>query len=182
MKKVKVIITILITLIVILTVGAIAEAVEFPKFSAKDIEGDVFTNEIFSDSVITIINFWATWNPFSLEEMMELAEAYDNLPGEIEMYGVLMDGNEPGTIFYAEDILEYAGADFVQLLPSEGMESIMNSIRNVPTTMFVDSRGDIVGEIITGACLQGEYLAVINEIIKDVRSSLDNSENKTSNK
>jgi hypothetical protein len=107
--------------------------------------------------------------------MTELAEVYDSLPDEIGMYGILMDGNEPDTINYAEEILEYSGADFIQLLPSKEMESITDSIRNVPTTMLVDSHGNIVGEIITDALLQDEYLAAINKIIKDIGSSINNS-------
>ena len=182
MKKAKIIIAILAALLIILTVSALAESSsEFPKFSAKDIEGDIYTNDIFSDNVVTIISFWATWNPFCLEEMIELAEMYDNLPNGIMIYGVLMDGNEPGTIYNAEEILEYAGADFIQLLPCEEMDSIMNTIRNVPTTMFVDSSGNIVGKTITGACLQGEYLAAINDIMKDMKSNLDNLRKNISN-
>jgi len=172
MNKAKIVIAILVALLAILTVGAVAESLEkFPEFSARDIEGDLFTNEIFSESVITIINFWATWDPFCIEEMSDLAEAYENMPGEIEMYCVLMDGNEPGTIRNAVEVLEYAGADFVQMLPCQGMDRIMNSIRNVPTTMFVDSSGNIVGKRITGACSQGEYLTAVNDIMKDIRNN-----------
>jgi thiol-disulfide isomerase/thioredoxin len=176
MKSAKIIFAILVTLLVIFTANALAEAKMFPKFSTKDIDGDIFTSQIFSESVITIISFWATWDPFCIEDMTELAETYDDLPGEIEMFGILMDGNEPGTIQKAEEIIDYAGADFVQLLPCQEMNDIMSSIKSVPTTIFVDSHGDIVGNTINGARLHDEYLAAIKDILKNMKSNNNHTE------
>jgi thiol-disulfide isomerase/thioredoxin len=169
MKKVKIIFAILVTLLVFLTASVIAEIKKFPKFSTKDINGGIFTSDIFRENAITIVSFWVTWDPFCIEDMSELAEICADLPDDIKIFGILMDGNEPDAIKNAVEILDYAGANFIQLLPSKEMSGIISTIKSTPTTLFVDSGGSIVGKIIVGYCLQDEYLESINDILKDTK-------------
>ena len=159
--KTKKIFTVLTALLLIFAAGVTAaEAARlpkaFPKFSTKDINGRNITNAIFAQSEITMINFWATWCGPCVQEMPDLAKMYEEL-GE-GMIGVLIDADDRGAIDKAKQILKRAGADFPQLRPSKEMSSLINAIDAIPTTIFVDSDGNIVGKPVVGARSSREYM------------------------
>jgi len=145
----------LAALLVILGTAAIAESRSFPEFSTTDINGAVVTNAIFAENDITMIYFWATWCPACVAGMQGLAEMLEATEGK-GLVGILIDMENRGR---ALQILNDAGADFPQLSVSREMESIMRSIQAVPTSIFVDSRGNIVGPTVLGARSSQYYLS-----------------------
>ncbi|MBE6091885.1 MAG: hypothetical protein E7201_01705 [Selenomonas ruminantium] len=48
-------------------------------------------------------------------------------------------------------ITSEAKADFVNLLPSEELMKYLEKVEAVPTTIFVDAEGNILGEAVVGA-------------------------------
>ena len=66
----------------------------------------------------------------------------------------------------ANQILTTAKADFLQLLPVKDMLPVFNAIEAVPTTIFVDSKGNIVGEPIVGSNSAEGYRAEIEKTLK----------------
>ena len=153
----------------VLLIVAAAEAARlpsaFPNFSTKDLDGKTVTNSIFGQSEITMINFWATWCGPCVAEMPDLAKMYNEL-GE-GMVGVLMDADDRGAIDKANQILKKAGANFPQLRPSKEMYSLFNAIDAIPTTIFVDSNGKIVGQTVVGSRSSREYLQAMMTAWKD---------------
>ena len=169
MKKAFAVLT---ALFVIFTAGGIAEAKKFPGFSTKDLDGKTITNAVFAENEITMINFWATWCPPCIAEMPDLAkldDALEDTDGEGGLIGILIDADDRGAIRKAEQILDKADAYFPQLRPSKEMKSILDSIDAIPTSIFVDSEGNIVGPTIVGSRSMREYLAAMATALKEAR-------------
>jgi len=166
--------TALAALLLILVAGVTAADAasmpsRFPNFSTRDLSGRTVTNAIFAESEITMINFWATWCPPCIEEMPDLAEMYDAL-GE-GLIGVLVDADDRGAIDRAHQILRTAGANFPQLLPSKDMDSVLNLIDAIPTSIFVDSNGNIVGSTVVGARSSREYMRLMLTALEEADKS-----------
>lgn len=155
----------LMALVVILGVATIAEARNFPEFSTTDINDEVVTNAIFAESDITMVYFWATWCPACVTGIPSLAEMHATLGGK-GLVGILIDMENRGR---ARQILNNAGADFPQLSVSREMEPIIRSVTAVPTSIFVDSRGNIVGPTIVGARSSQDYLSAMQSAREEAR-------------
>ena len=162
----------LAVLFVILVASGAAETKQFPSFSTIDLYEKIVTNDIFAENQVTMINFWATWCPPCVAEMPdlgELAETLQDSDGERGLIGILIDADESGAIQKAGQILSKAKARFTQLRPSEEMYSILSSISAIPTSIFVDSKGNIVGPTIVGARSKNDYLRAMTVALTEAR-------------
>ena len=162
-------VAVLAALFAIFAASGTAEAYKFPGFSTKDLDGNVVTNEIFAKNEITMINFWATWCPPCIHELPDLAYMGDVLAetdGEGGLIGILLDSD---AIQRAKDLLSTAEASFPQLLPSSEMNSLLRTITAIPTSIFVDSKGNIVGPTVIGARSAQQYMAEMRKALEEAR-------------
>ena len=144
----------------------VAEAANFPAFSTKTIDGQVVTNSVFSGHKLTMINIWATWCPPCVGEMPDLGKLGRNMPNDTQLIGLLLDAKTTDEINVAKSILSKAKANFLQMLPSKEMTPFLNSFDYIPTTVFVDSHGRIIGDLISGACTESKYRSSIEAALK----------------
>lgn len=131
---------------------------QMPKFITKDLKGNTVTENIFAEKDLTVVNIWGTFCNPCIEEMPELGEWAKVMPENVQLIGIISDiANENDSIHYdlAVEIMEKAKADFTQLIVNEDFENIMYWITGVPTTLFVDKNGNIVGKPIIGADVDG---------------------------
>ena len=144
--------------------------VSLKDIETTDLNGNTVTGDIFANYDITMVNIWATWCGPCTEEMPELAEVYKNLPENVNLIGICEDGDSQTDL--AKEILETSGADFTVLLRSDSLNNaIMNNIYSLPTTIFVDKEGTIVGTTLMGAPKDGvyeHYMQYINEALEEV--------------
>lgn len=137
-------------------------------FSTVDLEGNEVTQDIFADADITMINFWATFCAPCVKEMPELQKIHAKYEGRAQIIGVPSDVNfddrESTEYKNAVKILEWAEADFMNLKPTGGLEAAMSNMQFVPTSIFVDSEGNIIGEPVVGADTE-QYKARIEEYL-----------------
>lgn len=133
----------------------IEEIVEnkMPSFTTMDLEGNVVTDDIFSQKDLTIVNVWGTYCGPCINEMPELGEWAKELPENVQLIGLVCDGY--GNEDTAALIVEQTGADYLQLIANEDFLGLFETIVGVPTTYFVDKDGNIVGEPIIGAYVDG---------------------------
>ncbi len=134
------------------------EVIEFPAFTAVDLQGNSVTEAIFAEKDLTVINIWGTFCAPCIKEMPELGEWAKNMPDNVQMIGLIIDINgEEDTKRHdlAVTITEKAEADFLQIIANQDFTPILNEVFGVPTTLFVDKNGDIVGEPIIGADVDG---------------------------
>ena len=119
-------------------------------FSAKTLLGEEFTPGDFAEFDLTIINFWATYCGPCIGEMDELAELKASLPENVGFIMFCTDalGNESE----AGSILSEHKLDATVISSADGdFTSLLSQIMYVPTTIFVDRSGSIVGSEIIGS-------------------------------
>ena len=118
---------------------------------------------------MTIINIWGTFCTPCIEEMPELGEWAKSMPNNIQIVGLISDitGDEDTKHQkLAVSIVEKANADFTQIIANKDFESIMKWVTGVPTTLFVDKNGNILGEPIIGADVEG-YKKFVEEYLNE---------------
>ena len=123
-------------------------------FVTSDFEGKKITSEeIFSQHEITMVNIWATWCYWCIDEMPKLESLNKSLAKkDCAIVGLLGDVEEPDTLYEAEEILEENDITYLNILPWDDALEKDFIIRDVwPTSFFVDREGYIIGEPVEGA-------------------------------
>lgn len=122
---------------------------EIPDFETNTFSGETFTKKDFSNYDLTMINIWASWCGPCIAEMSDLQELKEMLPENMNMITLNADANENEEI--SREILEKNNATFETLIPDEVLtREILSSVQAFPTTIFINSEGEIVGEKIMG--------------------------------
>jgi len=130
----------------------------FPAFSALDLNGNTVTNDIFAGKDLTVINIWGTFCGPCINEMPELGEWSRSMPENVQIIGLVSDlytAEDAETLETARMICEKAGVDYVNLVAEQEFMELLSGVVGVPTTIFVDGTGAIVGEPVVGAYVDG---------------------------
>ena len=110
-------------------------------FETRDLDGNaVSSEELFSAHKITMVNVMTTWCTYCIQELPELQSLS-------ETYA---DGTDDALLDTGRSLMEQAGAGYLVLQPWDGMNTQI-PVQAFPTTFFVNSDGEIVGETILGA-------------------------------
>ena len=134
-------------------------------------DGNEVTQELFADYDLTMVNIWATFCSPCIGEMPELGELKAEYADKgVNIVGIVVDVQNPdGSISpemvqTAEDIVAQTGADYTHLLPSDSLnEALLSGVSAVPTTVFVDSEGNIVEDgVFVGAHDKGDWQSIID--------------------
>lgn len=131
-------------------------------------EGHQVTEEIFSSYDLTMVNIWATWCSYCIEEMPELAELKKMLPENVNLITICDDASYEEAL--TKEILSSAGANFQTLKPTEAMyEQLLSDVYAFPTTYFLDSQGIPVIQPVTGVPSLDNaaeaYYAIITQVL-----------------
>lgn len=88
----------------------------------------------------TVVNFWATWCTFCLEEMPALQAASEQLGDRVRFVGIdRQDPREDALAFLAD-----TGVTYDQVASPDGGYYEQVGARGMPTTLFVDADGVVV--------------------------------------
>jgi thiol-disulfide isomerase/thioredoxin len=153
-------------------------------FSAKTLDEQTVTQKDFENYDLTMVNIWATWCGSCVDELPELEKVYEGLPENVNMIGICVDGDESYDL--AKQAIEQNGTTYKVLIPDDKLKkSLTDSIDALPTTIFVDKEGNIVGDEQIGVpeldstSLANGYNMLIENTLKLVDTSTsDNSDNK----
>ena len=139
-----------------------------PTFNAKTITGQAVSNDIFAAKKITVVNIWGTFCPPCIAEMPELGDMARTMPADAQIIGIVCDTTADTTdrIQKAQDITGKADADFVNIVPDENLLRFLENVDAVPTTIFVNSKGEVVGKAIIGADVKG-YKDELAKLLKE---------------
>lgn len=142
---------------------------QMPAFTTKDLAGNEVTEDIFAGKDLTVLNIWGTFCTPCIEEMPELGEWENELPENVQIVGLVSDiagDGDTERLELASKIMEKAGAGFVNLIPTAEMNELLSKVVGVPTTIFVDKTGTLVGEPIVGANVAG-YKAFVEDFLSE---------------
>lgn len=141
-------------------------------FEAATIEGDAFTSDCFADSKLTMINVWATYCNPCLSEMPdlgEIAKSYDST--DFQMIGIVSDvveDAESDEVENAKALIEETKADYPHLLLNQSLYSnLVGGVSSVPTTFFVNQKGEALGYVI-GAQSKEAWMEIIDGLLTEI--------------
>lgn len=123
-------------------------------FETTDLDGNaVKSEELFSQSKITMVNLWGTYCGPCIEEMPGLENMYKEYAEKgVNVIGVVVDvpvGNDK-KLQAAKDIVSENGLTFTNLRAWDGYKDQL-SFRATPTTYFIDNQGRLIGDPVLGA-------------------------------
>ena len=156
-----------------MTAGANAssEATKFPSFTGKDLDGnDVNSDELFSSSKVTVMNFWFTTCKPCVGELGDLEQLNKELAEKggqvVGVNSFTLDGNK-GDIADAKDVLNKKGVTYKNIWFKSDSEAgkFTSNLFSFPTTYVIDQNGNIVGEPIVGAITSAEQRAALDKLI-----------------
>ena len=144
-------------------------AVAFGAFSAETLDGKTLTEAVFAEADLTVVNLWGTFCGPCIQEMPTLGMLHEELEN-VQFLGIVLDCNDqfggvdPDQDTLAADIMEQAGAAYDCLVLNQSLAMIgMANFQYIPTTLFVDRDGNIVGTEIVGAMDEAGWRDTIAE-------------------
>ena len=136
----------------------------FPAFFALDIYGEPIDSDIFADYDLTMLNIWGTFCGPCIMEMPDLGELAADMPADTQLLGLVGDALNQENIELAQVIAEDTGALYQHIVPDNSLfDFLYREIVAFPTTLFIDSQGNIVGEPLIGALSRAQYEKELNK-------------------
>lgn len=151
------------------------DAANVGEFKTTDVNGKEYTNDLFKDYDLTLVNVFTTWCSPCVEEMPALEKFKKEMAAKgIHVAAVVYDTVTPlgetdqGAIDTARRLQEKAKLTFPLLIPDEtNMNGRLNGIDGYPESFFVDKNGNIVGETYMGTHTFEEWKEIAeNELAK----------------
>lgn len=140
-------------------------------FTIEDITGKTYTEEMFADWDLTMVNVFTTWCGPCVREIPELESLKNNMSSKgVNVVGIVLDAasdtgskNEE-TIETAKLLAQQTGATYPFLIPDAGwLNGRLLGIDAVPETFFVDSKGNIVGETYSGSRSLEDWTSIVEK-------------------
>ncbi|RVU54581.1 TlpA family protein disulfide reductase [Anaerosphaera multitolerans] len=141
--------------------------------NASSIDGEIITNDIFKNSKVTMVNFWATFCGPCIREMPDLAELHNEYNEEdFQIIGIIGDTFEgsDNNMAKAKTLIAENNVSFTNIIPNNDLYSnyIDGKIQGFPTTIFIDSQGNLIGNIIVGSNDKENWKSIIDETLSTI--------------
>ncbi len=146
-------------------------------FTTEDINGEEYTEAVFQEADLTMVNVFATWCGPCVNEIPYLAELDEKMKDKgVQVIGIVMDAvkgtekDEEG-IKKAQILAEKTKAEYPFLLPDSGyMNGRLAYVQAFPETFFVDKNGNIVGETYSGSRSLEEWEEIVNTELEGLKA------------
>ena len=146
------------------------------KFETKGVDGKDYTEKVFSDYDLTLVNVFTTWCSPCVNEIPELEKLYEEMKEKgVGVVGVVLDtvGDDAkqneDTVKKAGVLQEKTKASYPFLIPdSTMMNGRLNGISAFPETFFVDKEGNIVGETYSGSHTLDEWKEIVEKELENI--------------
>ena len=120
-----------------------------PDFTVIDTAGNqVNLSDLIVNEQPIVVNFWASWCPPCKEEMPDFENVYQDLGDEVQFMMVSVVDGRRETIESATQFVAEGGFTFPVYFDTEQEGARAYGIQAIPTTIFIDSNGNIVHEIL----------------------------------
>ena len=123
----------------------------FPAFTGKDFDGNAVDESLFTNNSVTLVNFWFNGCSPCVGELPALDENED-------------------TIAAAKEIMKKQGASYQNLYFDSDSEAgkLALSVMTFPTSVLIDSEGNIVGDVIVGGLDNEKTMASVQKQIDEI--------------
>ena len=113
-----------------------------PDFTVETIDGDTFTlSEVLKEKKLVLINFWATWCPYCIQEFPYMQEAYGQYQDQVEILALSVEPTDTPEMLQA-----YADEYGLTFKVGSDTKTDMGSqfaFMGIPTTLAIDRFGNI---------------------------------------
>lgn len=148
----------------------------FPSFEGQDLDGNpVDSATLFSNSAVTVVNFWFTTCKPCVGELPDLEALHQELSKKggtvIGINAFTLDSNAK-EIEDAKSILEQQGVSYQNICFASDSDAglFTAGLYAFPTTYVVDRNGRIVGDPIVGAISSDAQMKKLNALIDQALS------------
>lgn len=135
----------------------------FPSFATVDINDRPVTDQIFTEHRLTLVNIWGTYCEACREELPALQQLDQQMKeNDISVMGIIVDGEENNTA--ALRLLTEHGITYLNIIPNDSLKkNLFPRLPGVPTSIFVNNKGEIIGDLVVGARTGEQYAEMINK-------------------
>lgn len=147
--------------------------VDLSGFKTTDLNGNKVTSDLFSKNKLTMVNIWATWCGPCIDEMPEISKLYNELPIGTNVISICTDaGDDEDSLYTAKEVMNKSNAKFKTLIPDVVLKkNLTDGIQVFPTTIFIDSKGKVVGSPHFGEPTAEGFKKSIDEHLKLVEEN-----------
>lgn len=152
--------------------------VSLGKFTTQDVNGENYTQELFKDYDLTLVNVFASWCSPCVAEMPDLEELHKTVADRgVNVVGVILDVLDengeivPEDLERAKQLVEKTGVTYPVLLPDTSyFNGRLIGIEALPETFFVDKNGNIVGGTYSGSGSLEDWMEVVEEELANLKA------------
>lgn len=151
------------------TSAEVSENALFGVFETVTLDNEAVDQSIFEQADLTMVNIWATYCQPCISEMPDLGKLSDEYAEKgVQIIGIVSDVSSLPNL-EAGAIVDYTGADYLHLLPSRSMiTNYLSEVQVVPTTVFVNSKGEQVGDVYTGSKSKETWAEIIDSLLEEL--------------
>ena len=151
----------------------VAEAIDQMKrtisFVSTTLEGEPIDSSIFGNADLTVVNFWGSYCYPNINETATLQQLKTELATKhpnVQFVQVVIDTPQPDAEKIALQAKQEANADFTSIMTDETLANwIVQNLAGLPTTIFVNSKGQMIGEQIQGIQTLENYMTMIENAL-----------------
>ena len=148
------------------------------KFETTGIDGKTYTEKVFSDYDLTLVNCFTTWCSPCVNEMPDLDKLYQEMKEKgVGVVGMVIDSvgedgtTDEDTVKKAQILKEKTGVTYPLLIPDAGnMNGRISGLSSFPESFFVDKDGNIVGDPIMGSRNLEDWKTAVEDALEKINS------------
>jgi thiol-disulfide isomerase/thioredoxin len=148
------------------------------KFETTGIDGKTYTEKVFSDYDLTLVNCFTTWCSPCVNEMPDLDKLYQEMKEKgVGVVGMVIDSvgedgtTDEDTVKKAQILKEKTGVTYPLLIPDAGnMNGRISGLSSFPESFFVDKDGNIVGDPIMGSRNLEDWKAAVEKQLEEIKA------------
>lgn len=119
-------------------------------FETTSLDGAVVNQDFVGNAPLTLVYFWGTYCSPCLESIGNLSQVIESYKDKgVQGLGIVVDAYDDETKDVAREIVDRTQVTFVNIPPMLSTAALMNG-QYTPTYMFLDAKGQKVGEDIVG--------------------------------
>lgn len=161
------------------TMGSDESGGSIGEFTMQDVDGTEYTEKMFEDYELTMVNIFTTWCTPCINEIPDLEKLKNEMADQgVNVVGIVLDaaegfGDASGeAVEKAKLLAERTEVTYPFLIPDAGLlNGRLAGVQAVPETFFVDKQGNIVGETYSGSRSLEEWKEVVTQTLGGIEGA-----------